>query len=152
LAGTLAANCAAVSQENNFPPPKDTIFARKILMGAIDMNLGEIEAMLAPGGKFEPVEAVEHADTVSIMLMSFPHMFPISTNQWQPNVDRDPATDTYASPDVWRNFAEFYQLSQAASKLAFDASRAKHGNEFKVLIGQLRAACNSCHALYMKTE
>jgi cytochrome c556 len=87
------------------------------------------------------------------MLMSFPHLFSASTNQWRPDdKDRDPATDTSASPDLWRNFGDFYQRAQAASKLAFDASRAKHGNEFKALIGQLRAACNGCHAAYLKTE
>src|SRR5471032_1316634 len=94
------------------PPPKDTIFARKILMGAIDMNMDEIETMLAPGGKFDPAEAVEHSDTISIMLQTFPHLFPPSTNQWQPNADRDPAMDTVASPDLWRNFADFYHRAQ----------------------------------------
>jgi cytochrome c556 len=152
LSGMLATGFAAVSQEQSLPPAKDTIFARKILMGAIDMNMDEIETMLAPGGKVEAADAIEHADTISIMLMSFPHMFPPSTNQWRPNVDRDPATDTAASPDVWRNFADFYQRVRAASKLAFDASRAKHGNEFRALITELRAACNSCHAAYLKTE
>jgi cytochrome c556 len=154
LAATMiAASYAAVGQEQSAPPPKDTIFARKILMGAIDMNMDEIETMLQPGGKFEAAEATEHAETISTMLMSFPHLFPASTNQWRPDdKDRDPATDTSASPDLWRNFGDFYQRAQAASKLAFDASRAKHGNEFKALIGQLRAACNGCHAAYLKTE
>jgi cytochrome c556 len=156
LVGAIAAlaiaelSCPASAQDQ--PAAKDTIFARKILMGAIDMNMDEIETMLAPGGKFEPAEAVEHSDTISIMLMSFPHLFPSSTNQWQPNVDRDPATDTAASPDLWRNFPDFYQRAQTASKLALDATRAKNGNEFKGLIVQLRAACNACHAAYMKTE
>jgi hypothetical protein len=45
-------------------------------MGAIDMNMDAIETMLAPNGKLDAAEAQEHADTVSIMLMSFPHMFP----------------------------------------------------------------------------
>jgi cytochrome c556 len=151
-AALFASSFAALAQDGALPPPKDAIFARKILMGAIDMNMDEIETMLAPGGKFEPAEAVEHSDTISIMLMSFPHLFPPSTNQWQPNADRDPATDTAASPDLWRNFPDFYQRAQTASKLALDATRAKTGNEFKGLIGQLRAACNSCHAAYMKTE
>jgi hypothetical protein len=43
------------------------------------------------------------------MLMSFPHMFPAETNQWKPRADRDPATDTYALPDLWLNFADFYE-------------------------------------------
>ena len=111
------------------PPAKDTIFARKILMGAIDMNMDEIETMLAPDGKVEVADAQEHAETISTMLMSFPHMFPPATNQWRPGADRDPATDTFASPDVWTNFADFYQRARAASKLAFDASRAKHADD-----------------------
>ena len=45
---------------------------------------------------------LDHADVVSA---------PVSggTNQWKPGADRDPATDTFASPDVWANFADFYQ-------------------------------------------
>src|SRR6266849_4781147 len=132
------------------PPPKDTIFARKILMGAIDMNMDEIETMLAPEGKLELAEGQEHAETISTMLMAFPHMFPPRTNQWTLGADRDPATDTFASPAVWSNFTDFYQRATAASKLAFDASRAKRAAGFKPLIAQLRAACNACHAVYMK--
>ena len=152
-AALFAASFSAHGQDGSLPPPKDTIFARKILMGAIDMNMDEIETMLAPGGKPEAAEVIEHAETISTMLMSFPHLFPPGTNQWKPNdKDRDPATDTSASPELWRNFADFYQRAQTASKLAFDASRAKHGNEFRALIGQLRAACNGCHAAYLKAE
>src|SRR5262245_20324783 len=107
--GVLIAAPFALGQESSGPPPKDTIFARKILMGAIASNMDEIETMLAPNGKFDAAEAQDHADTISIMLMSFPHMFPAATNQWKPGADRDPATDTYASPDLWANFMDFYQ-------------------------------------------
>jgi len=134
------------------PPPKDTIFARKILMGAIDMNMDEIETMLAPNGKLDAAEAQEHADTISIMLMSFPHLFSPATNQWTFGADRDPASDTFASPDLWANFADFYQRATNASKLAQEASRTKRLDEFRSLIGQLRAACNGCHEKYMKTN
>jgi cytochrome c556 len=150
LAVGVLADTAALGQE--LPAPKDTIFARKILMGAIDMNMDEIETMLAPEGKLALAEGQEHAETISTMLMAFPHMFPPRTNQWKPGADRDPATDTFASPAVWSNFAEFYQRAAAASKLAFDASRAKRAADFKPLIAQLRAACNACHAAYMKID
>src|SRR6202166_1989262 len=89
------------------PASKDTIFARKILMGAIDMNMDEIETMLAPEGKLDLNDAQEHAETISTMLMAFPHMFPVSTNQWKAGVERDPAYDTFAAPEVWTNFADF---------------------------------------------
>ena len=55
LVGAIAAlaiaelSCPASAQDQ--PAAKDTIFARKILMGAIDMNMDEIETMLAPEGK-----------------------------------------------------------------------------------------------------
>jgi cytochrome c556 len=150
--GMLTAAPFALGQEPGGPPPKDTIFARKIMMGAIDMNMDAVETMLAPNGKLDATEAREHADTVSIMLMSFPHLFPAATNQWKPGADRDPATDTFASPDVWANFADFYQRASAASKLAQQASNAKRLDEFRSQIEQLRAACNGCHEKYMKTN
>jgi len=150
--GMLIAAPFALGQEAGGPPPKDTIFARKILMGAIDMNMDAVETMLAPNGKLDATEAREHADTISIMLMSFPHLFPGATNQWKAGADRDPATDTFASPDVWANFADFYQRASGASKLAQQASNAKRLDEFRSLIEQLRAACNGCHEKYMKTN
>jgi cytochrome c556 len=148
----LATPRTVIGQEQGVTPTKDTIFARKILMGSIDMNMDEIETMLAPEGTLNLAEGQEHADIISIMLMAFPHMFPVSTNQWAQGVDRDPATDTFASPDVWSNFADFYQRAAAASKIAFDASHAKRGSEFRALILQLRTACNSCHAAYQKID
>jgi cytochrome c556 len=150
--GVLIGAPFALGQEPSGPPPKDTIFARKILMGAIDMNMDAVETMLAPNGKLDATEAREHADTISIMLMSFPHLFPGATNQWKAGADRDPATDTFASPDVWANFADFYQRASAASKLAQQASNAKRLDEFRSQIEQLRAACNGCHEKYMKTN
>jgi cytochrome c556 len=148
----IATPHTVIGQEQGVTPPKDTIFARKILMGSIDMNMDEIETMLVPGGTLNLAEGQEHADIISIMLMAFPHMFPASTNQWTPGADRDPAADTYASPDVWRNFADFYQRAAAASKIGLDASHAKRADEFKALIVQLRTACNSCHAVYQKID
>jgi len=152
LAGVVLAGAAARGEEPELPAAKDTIFARKILMGSIDTSMDEIETMLAPEGKLNLADGTEHADTISIMLMAIPHLFPASTNQWKPNVDRDPATDTYAAPALWTNFADFYQRAAEASKTALDAARARRPDEFRARIGDLRAQCNACHALYQKTE
>ena len=150
LTFALLAGAAAPAQE--LPSPKDTIFARKILMGGIDYNMDEIETMLLPEGKLDLNDAQEHAETISTMLMAFPHMFPVSTNQWKAGVERDPAYDTFAAPEVWTNFADFYARAAEASKLAWAASRAKRAADFKPLIVQLRDHCNACHAINMKME
>src|ERR1700680_691136 len=143
-------SCPASAQDQ--PAAKDTIFARKILMGAIDMNMDEIETMLAPEGKLVLSDAQEHAETISTMLMAFPHLFPPATNQWKAGAERDPATDTFASPELWKNFADFYARASEASKLAWSASRARRPDEFRTFIVQLRARCNGCHALNLKTD
>src|ERR1700692_964392 len=85
--GIVACTVAALpdlARTQELPAAKDTIFARKILMGAIDMNMDEIETMLAPEGKLDLAEGQEHSETISTMLMAFPHMFPPATNQWKP--------------------------------------------------------------------
>jgi cytochrome c556 len=142
----------ALAQDDAIPPAKDTIFARKIVMGTIDMNMDEVETMLSPGGKLDQAAAREHLDIISVLLMAFPHMFPAATNQWKPGVDRDAALDTFAAPELWASFGDFYRRASTASKLALDASRTKTADELKPLVAELRTACNSCHASYLKAQ
>jgi len=151
-ASVLAAMSTALAQDSGLAPAKDTIFARKILMGSIDANMDEIETMLAPEGRLDLAEGAHHADMISVMLMAFPHMFPSATNQWTAGADRDAALDTYAAPEVWTQFADFYKQAGAASQIAFEASRASNEALFRTRITALRAACNGCHAVYQKTD
>jgi cytochrome c556 len=148
----LAFGSVVMAQNEAVPPAKDTIFARKIVMSTIDMNMDEVETMLAPGGKLNDADAREHLDIISVLLMAFPHLFPAATNQWQAGVDRDAALDTFASPELWAAFPDFYKRAASASKVAFEASRAKRLDELRALVAQLRGACNACHADYLKTQ
>ncbi len=150
LLGLGLASLAARAEDQVAPPPADTIFARKTLMNTINGSMDEIEAMLAPGAKMESAEAREHAELISVLLMAFPHLFPSPTNQWKAGAERDAALDTFASPDVWRQFPDFYARASAASKLAFEASRAANRADYQARITELRTACNSCHAAYLK--
>jgi cytochrome c556 len=152
IVASTVAMFADVARAQELPAAKDTIFARKILMGAIDMNMDEIETMLAPEGKLDLAEGQEHSETISTMLMAFPHMFPPATNQWKAGAARDPAADTFASPELWTNFADFYGRASEASKIAWSASRAKRPADFRALIVQLRERCNGCHALNLKID
>jgi len=156
IAGAVLASAVGASgvsgQDLGAPPAKDTIFARKILMDSISSNMDEIETMTNSPGKFVLPDARGHADVVSVMLQAFPHLFPPATNQWKPNADRDPATDTFASPDVWTHFSDFYARTNDASKIALDASRAETESGFRALAAKLRVACDSCHAAYQKSD
>jgi len=147
-----AAPCVSVAQTGAAPPVADTIFARKTAMGMIDLNMDEVESMLLPEGKLETTDAREHLDLISVLLQTFPHLFPAATNQWKDGADREPALDTFASPQVWATFDDFYARAKAASQTAFSASRATKLVEFKSLVSELRSQCNGCHAIYQKPD
>jgi cytochrome c556 len=134
------------------PPAKDTIFARKILMDSIGFNMDEIETMTGSTDKISLPDARNHADVISVMLQAFPHLFAPATNQWKPNVERDAAIDTFASPDVWTQYSDFYKRADAASNVALDASRAATESDFRTLAARLRTACDGCHAVYQKPD
>jgi cytochrome c556 len=152
LAGALVvAASAAWAQDRSAGMAADAIIARKTMMGVLSDKMDDIETAIS-AGKVDLDQARTAADTVSVYLMAFPHLFPPATNQWKPGGDRDPATDTFASPDVWTQFADFYQQATAASKSAYAASRAQSEAELKTAIEQLRLQCNACHTAYLKAN
>jgi cytochrome c556 len=145
--------CSPVlGQDQSAATPTDAIFARKTVMDMLSAKMDAVETATSSTKKIDLPTANEQADIVSVLLMAFPHMFPASSNQWKPNVDKDPGTDTFAAPEVWTNYADFYKQATAAAKLAYDASRATKEDEFRASIKELRAACDSCHAVYLKTD
>src|SRR3954467_55161 len=155
LAFLLASDAGPISiafgQDQSAATTKDVIFARKIMMDMIGTNMDEIDTMLQTG-KIDLAEGREHADMISVMLMAFPHLFPPNSDQWKPNVERDPGTDTFASPELWKTYADFYQQAAFASKTAYKASRATVEAEFKKFGAELRATCYTCHAAFLKQE
>jgi cytochrome c556 len=147
----LATSLIALAQDQSAAKVEDAIFARKTVMSSLSDNMDQIEKMIAIG-KIDLDDAREHADTISVMLMAFPHLFPPASNQWKPGADIDPVTGTFASPDVWSKFADFYKRAADASKTAFDMSRADKPDELKAKTAELRTACNGCHAAYLETQ
>jgi cytochrome c556 len=142
----------ALCQDQSAATSNDAIVARKTVINALSDRMDTIEAMIASGKKLNLDEAHDNADAISVFLMAFPHLFPPSTNQWKPNVDKDPATDTFAAPEVWTRFADFYRRATEASKAAYEASRATDETAFKAAIAQLRTDCNMCHTAYQKPD
>jgi cytochrome c556 len=150
--GSLAIAQAPAPPDQSAATPKDAIFARKILMDTIGSNMDEIEGMLESTGALNLAEAREHADNISVMMMAFPHIFPLSTNQWKAGAERDPGTDTFASPEVWTRYSDFYRMARETSQAAYKASRAETEADFRAIAGGVREHCNACHAIFLKND
>lgn len=119
-------------------------------MDTIDRHMDDIDWMLTSGDPIDLSRTFDHADTISVLLMAFPHLFPPGTDRWRPDGHRDPARDTFAAPELWKNYRDFYRQAEQASKLAFAASRTKSESNFRATMAALRAACDGCHAAYVK--
>jgi len=151
LATILATGFVAIAQDERAAIAKDVIFARKTLMNSICEKMAGIERMIALR-QIDLDAARGHADAISVMFMAFPHLFPPNSNQWNPSADPDPATDTYASTELWTKFSDFYQRTAAAAQTAHDLSRADNIDDFKTRARELRIICDTCHALYSETQ
>ena len=114
-------------------------------------NMTGIEAMTG-SGKIDLAKGQAHAESISAMLMAFPHLFPLTTNTWTANAPRNPATDTFTDPSLWNTYAFFYKEAQAATKYAFNASRAENETVFKKNAADLRLTCDTCHATFPKNN
>ena len=113
----------ALAQDQSAATSSDAIFARKTVMDTISEKMDALEAASAANRAIDLAAAHEQADALSVLLLAFPHMFPAATNQWKPNVEKDPAVDTYAAPELWTKFPDFYKRAGDASKMAYTASR-----------------------------
>jgi cytochrome c556 len=146
-----AASSVAFGQDANPASSKDVIVARKTLMNTIGTNMYPVDEMLQTG-KIDLGAARVYMESVSAMLMAFPNLFPPSTNLWNSNAKRDPATDTLADAAIWESRSFFYKESMAASKYAFDASRAQNVTDFRKSATDLRLTCDGCHATYQHKD
>jgi cytochrome c556 len=152
LAAALpATGSVAIAQDQRAATVKDVIFARKTLMNFMCDKMADIERMIAMG-HIDLEGARGNADAISVMFMAFPHLFPPGSNQWNPAAVPDPETDTYASPEVWTGFSNFYRLAAESARTAHDMSRAANLDEFKSRARELRIICDSCHALYSENQ
>jgi cytochrome c556 len=127
----------------------DVIAARKLLMDSIMNNMDKIQEMISER-RIDLGVSRECADNIASMLAAFPHLFPPGSNQWKEDVDLDPVKDTFASPDIWTDFADFSRRSAAAANTALELRRADNEDDVKRLYRALGVACDTCHALYMK--
>jgi cytochrome c556 len=131
--------------------PADVVLARRILMAGIGREMDEITGMIEDAATFNLGEAREHADVISTMLLAFPHLFPVETDNWTEKLaEDDPAHVSLALRTVWQNYDDFVARAQQASQTALDASFATTAEQFKALAKGLQQACDSCHQAYRR--
>ena len=121
-----------------------------MLANGATVNLTGTVTEYAPGatGNVAPVARIAGSTTK----LSGPHGIVIDPQGNVRVTNANGTIDTFAAPEVWTRFADFYQRSADAAKSAYNASRARDGDEFKKYVAELRAGCDGCHALYQKKD
>jgi hypothetical protein len=71
--GLLGSNRAASAQDQSAAKVEDAILARKTVMDTLSDRMDQIEQMIS-SNKINLDAAHEDADTISVMLMAFPHL------------------------------------------------------------------------------
>jgi cytochrome c556 len=126
--------------------PKAVIAARQEVMEHMEILMKPIDIITV--SEVRNVEQLhENAEVLGAILMAVPHLFPPTTNLYDPKVTM-PAT--LALPAIWQNFDSFYSLAAAASRSA-DAFAVTKGNaQLRAASLKLRASCDACHTLYLR--
>lgn len=126
--------------------PEDVIAARQELMEHAELLMEPIDTITV-----EEVTNTDqlrtNAEAIAAMLAALPHLFPPTTNLFDPRVQEP---KTLALPAIWKNFDSFYKLAAAASSAA-EAMSETHGKEqLRAASLRLRASCEACHTLFLR--
>ncbi|MEY4761638.1 MAG: Cytochrome [Pseudomonadota bacterium] len=126
--------------------PKAVITARQELMEHIELLMEPIDTIT-----IRPVRDVarlhSNAEVIGAMLTAVPHLFPPTTNRYDPQVLQP---ETIALPEIWKSFQAFYGLAGAAVQAAEAMALAEGTQNLRAASRRLRAACEACHAIYLR--
>jgi cytochrome c556 len=153
---TLTAAVASTTIAADAPPsepgwtgltaPTDVIAARQGLMAEMERLMEPIDSFTI-GQPADPSDLRSAAETISRILLALPHLFPPTTNLYDPAVE---APATIALPAVWRDFAAFYALAETASRSASSLASKDDAEDLRTAAMSLRAACDACHATFLR--
>lgn len=126
--------------------PEELIEARRALMSRAEDLMKPIDSFTV-GEPSDPKVMRENAATVGAMLHAVPHLFPPTTNRFDPEAHDPP---TLALPAIWERFAAFETFAENAERMAAALEISEDGEPLRAASVQLRAACDACHAGFMK--
>lgn len=146
-AGAVAADATPAGPGwTGLAKPRDVILARGELMEHMEELMRPIDTITV--GPVKDVEQLHfYAEVVGAMLKSVPHLFPPTTNLYDPK-SLEPVT--IALPAIWKNWDSFYQLAQSASKAAEAFATTRGDAALRNASRKLRASCDACHTLYLR--
>ena len=126
--------------------PKDVITARQELMEHIEELMEPIDTIQVRDTN--DLDTLRHnGEVISAMLLALPHLFPPTTNLYDPKAQQP---QTLALPPIWKNFDNFYTLATAASKAATELSETEGKAAMKTASLKLRASCDACHTVFLR--
>ncbi|HEX6993240.1 MAG TPA: cytochrome c [Gammaproteobacteria bacterium] len=126
--------------------PDDVIAARRGLMIELEEQMRPIDSHAA-GETADPEQLRNAARAIAAMLGAVPHLFPPSTNRYDPEAE-NPAT--LALPAVWEDFEAFYAFAGAAKAAAVKMADTTADADLPAAAQSLRGACDACHSAYMR--
>lgn len=164
---SLAAALAAASCERASPPPETTaalppspaaatrnefqaepgeiIEARRLLMLETERLMKPIDGYTI-GEPVTPAELRSLATTLEPMLLALPHLFPASTDLFDPAVLDPP---TIALPAIWQRFPAFRAMAVNAEHAAAQLRAASDDPQaLKAASERLRTSCDACHRAF----
>jgi cytochrome c556 len=154
LAGTLALATIALGQEPPNPAPgwtgathpEEVIEARRVLMQEAERQIKVIDQYTL-GEPAEPAALKASAVTIEALLLALPHLFPPTTNRFDPTTREPP---TIALPAVWEKFDAFLAMGVAGEEAAAELVAAQTETQLRAAARALRASCDACHSAFTK--
>jgi cytochrome c556 len=126
--------------------PKELIEAREELMVEMERIMRPLDSYTI-GEPAEPEELRSIAQTVSVMMLAVPHLFPPTTNLYDPKATE---LKTLALPPIWQNWAAFEKLAVASHEKAEEVAKMQTPADLKAGALALRATCDACHAGFLR--
>jgi cytochrome c556 len=126
--------------------PRDVIVARRALMMEMQRLMRPLEASsVGQGSALEEQQSA--AITIAQVMLAVPHLFPPTTNLY----DAAATTPvTLALPAIWEQFSAFSALSATASAAATKLASLNDADELRAGALAVRAACDACHAPFLR--
>jgi cytochrome c556 len=126
--------------------PEELIEAREALMVEMERIMRPLDSYTI-GEPADPEELRSIAQTVSQMMLAIPHLFPPTTNLYDPKAAEP---KTLALPPIWKNWDTFEKMAVASHEEAEAVAKMKTPDELKAGALALRATCDACHAGFLR--